>query len=356
MKRSVVLACVLALVLAGCTTGPVTAPSAVPAASTLAAASPTLAPTAKPPSVKELTVNLLYQVLPVFTYHKWIEDDLTAAGIKVTPVQTLAGPQIVQNVLSGQAQFGGPLLPAAESAVGAGAEIMVIGLATSGQSFEVVGKPEIKTLKDIEGKRVGVVQVRSTGDAVVKILMGQSGADASKVQWIAGAGGGSALAAAKSGNIDVAVVQPPDNLIIKDELGWHRVADMKSIPQFAYESWITTRAFAKDHPDVVQLFVEALIKALRRQATDKDGWAGLAAQYRQTASRGLLERTFADLQSGNEYKFAIEPLSTESFKDIDWTVDQLLKFEAVTKFVPAQQYVDPSFSMAAAKKLGPMKR
>src|SRR5206468_1540277 len=82
---------------------------------------------------------------------------------------------------------------------------------------------------------------------------------------------GARMAALSTGQVCCSVAQVQDRLLIEKQ-GFHMLFDMTNlgIPN-AQGVIATTRAYAKDHPDVVQHFMDGLVESIAKSKKDRAG-------------------------------------------------------------------------------------
>ena len=96
-----------------------------------------------------------------------------------------------------------------------GADLVKLGVTTNTLGYSMVGQPNLKNIKDLKGKIIGITQGRDASYArVVKILQ-ENGVDANQdVKFLPIAEGPSGrLAALSSGVIDATMFTPPTDMI-----------------------------------------------------------------------------------------------------------------------------------------------
>ncbi len=79
------------------------------------------------------------------------------------------------------------------------------------------------------------------------------------------------MAALAAGQICCTVAQVQDRLLL-EQSGFHALFDLTTLGLPNAQGVIaTTRVYAKEHPEVVQHFVDALIESIARAKSDRDG-------------------------------------------------------------------------------------
>lgn len=148
--------------------------------------------------------------------------------------------------------------------------------------FSVVVRTGVKVTnaKDLEGKRVGVPGLRSTGDVLFRKWLQEKGAQISKVS-IVEASFPQMKDLLKGGTLDaVAVLEPFRSGITVDNTGY-RVADyMAEVnPDLLGGVWIAQKQWADANPKAAPAFRESLIEAIEFLKTNTDEARAIELKY-----------------------------------------------------------------------------
>jgi NitT/TauT family transport system substrate-binding protein len=139
-------------------------------------------------------------------------------GLDVELVYTRGGNAAMQALVGGAVDYAATALDVAIQAyANVGAQIRRFAVTGRLPLFAVVTAPnkapEIQSIKDLEGRTVGVSALGNADHALTLYLLKQAGADASKVQFATM--GINLLEALRQGQIDAGVVQEPALTLLK---------------------------------------------------------------------------------------------------------------------------------------------
>lgn len=201
-----------------------------------------------------------------------------AEGLKPDIKVFTNGPIQIQAMGAGSLNFGtiGPgalWLPASGRA-------KVIGVNDIGFSDRVIGQPDIKTLADLKGKKVGVPQGTS-GDMILRLGLAKAGLTVSDIQVIP-MDPSTIVAAFSSKQIDAAGFWYP--LIDAIKL---RVPDLNELAGdkdfYPANSFINTfvarNEIVQENPKLVVSFLKVMLKAMDYRAANLDRSIELTADY-----------------------------------------------------------------------------
>jgi NitT/TauT family transport system substrate-binding protein len=193
-------------------------------------------------------------------------------GLDVTLQGLGGGPVAAAALQSGEIQIVDISGSEVVSADAAGADIIILATLTPVYPYVFEVSRAISSKDDLKGKTIAV---RASGDATdiaTRVLLKQEGLDPDKdVTILAVQQEGARMASLMAGQICCTVAQVQDRgLLEKDH--FHMLFDMTTLGIPNAQGVIATkRAYAKDHPDVIQHFMDSLIESIARSKNDRTG-------------------------------------------------------------------------------------
>src|SRR5262245_1747698 len=224
-------------------------------------------------------------------------------GLDVELVYTRGGSAAMQALVGGAVDYAATSLDVAITAyANAGADIRRFAVTGRLPLFAVVTAPKaaatITTIKQLEGKTVGVSALGNADHALTLYLLKQAGADAGKVSFATM--GVNLLEALRLGQIDVGLVQEPALTLIKRAGGRVLVngmdlEDAKHHLGGAFEFMgvaVRTKEIGQRRPDMI-----ALTKALAEALTALHAMTGeqIVAAFPSALTTGLDLKEFAEI-------------------------------------------------------------
>src|SRR5258705_3045756 len=141
-----------------------------------------------------------------------------------------------------------------------GAEIKVVYTNIARHGYQLwSGQPEIRTLKDLIGKRVGVTSRGDTQELSVRLLLRKHGLDANSVAYVPVGFGATRLAALQTGTVDAVPLGPGDFAQLKQPKG-HMLGDAEKEIRFAYVGLAVPSRLLARNPNLVERFLRGVIK------------------------------------------------------------------------------------------------
>ena len=179
-------------------------------------------------------------------------------GLSVEMIRA-GGGIATQALIAGDLHFS----TSAGSALGAmlrGAEIKVVYTNIDRPGYQLwSGRPEIKNLKDLAGKKVGVTSRGDTQELSVRLLLRKHGINANSVAYIPVGFGGTRLAALQAGTVDAVPLGAGDFAQLKQPKG-HMLGDTEKEIRFAYVGLAVSNRLLTRQPTLVERFLRAVVK------------------------------------------------------------------------------------------------
>jgi NitT/TauT family transport system substrate-binding protein len=193
-------------------------------------------------------------------------------GLDVTLQGLGGGPVAAAALQSGEVQIVDITGSEVVSADAAGADIIVLATLTPVYPYVFEVSQAISSKDDLKGKTIAV---RASGDATdiaTRVLLKKQGLDPDKdVTILALQQEGARMASLMAGQICCTVAQVQDRALLEKN-NFHMLFDMTmlGIPN-AQGVIATKRAYAKDHPEVIQRFMDSLVESIARSKNDRAG-------------------------------------------------------------------------------------
>lgn len=176
------------------------------------------------------------------------------------------GGTSVRNMMASDLPFGEVAFSAAVAArFKAGLDVEVVyGAADSPGEMSWVALPDsgIKTIADLPGKIVGYTSPQSATEMLLRLALDKSQIAASSVKLLPVGGVAATLTALNGHGIDVGVMSDPLLALNEDKI--HIVfAAPDLFPRYMWSVGLTTKAFARQHPDQIRALIAARRKAVQ---------------------------------------------------------------------------------------------
>jgi NitT/TauT family transport system substrate-binding protein len=145
-----------------------------------------------------------------------------------------------------------------------GADLVMIASFLNNLLYRLVARPDIKSIADLKGKRVGVSRFGAGADRATRLLLAKLGFNPEKDVLLIQVGGSPTRnAALMAGTIDATIADPPDHKKL-EEGGMRILANMEEMKiPFQHTGLVTTRGQISQSPDVTRRVVKSFIEGLQ---------------------------------------------------------------------------------------------
>jgi NitT/TauT family transport system substrate-binding protein len=203
----------------------------------------------------------------------WVGRDLgifAKHGLDVEIVMITGAARSVAALLGNSTHFStgsatGPLAAGVR-----GSDIKVIAASYNKFPYAFVVKPEIRTPKELRGKRVNILNYGGSNDLALQLALREWGMKLSDIQVIIGGDAPTRMGALMAGRIDATILSPP-HLTIVAKAGYRILADMGDMSaNFTQSSLYVKGSALKEHRDRVKRFVRGYAEAIHVIKTDRN--------------------------------------------------------------------------------------
>jgi NitT/TauT family transport system substrate-binding protein len=163
-----------------------------------------------------------------------------------------------------------------------GAKLKMIACSQDRTPLALVGKAELKSVKDLKGRTIGVGSYGSTPDIVARMIVKHFGIDPdTEIKVLALGSDAARLAALKEGVVDVIIVAPPVDFE-GQKMGFNILIRAGEVFRFPYNGLGTSVRKISENPDEVKRVLRALIKANGFIRKNKEGTVRVLVDWAKT--------------------------------------------------------------------------
>ena len=232
------------------------------------------------------------------------------------------------------------------SADAGGADLVLIGNFIPVYPFLFEVPPEITTLDDMRGKKVGVSSIGSSSDIASRAGLRRAGLDPETDVTIVPLGSSQNLVAGLiNGAVQGIVSRPPDSVGLEAK-GFHPLFDMAEQKLPAVNTCIVVqRSYLQSHRDTVQRYIDAIVEGLTRMRQDRAFSVEVLKKYFQSDDQHAMEVAY-DYHVQRVYP-QVPSLQPSQFED---AVAQLSKNEPRVREVDLNRVIDNAFVQSAVDR------
>ncbi|HVA25514.1 MAG TPA: ABC transporter substrate-binding protein [Chloroflexota bacterium] len=210
--------------------------------------------------------------------------------VKITYI---ASSQGIPALISGETQIANVGGSETLSAVAGGADLVTVTNDSPVYPFIVQVAPQIKSIADLKGKKLGVSNFGSASDIALRVGLQRKGLNPDKDVSIISVGSASnRLAAMQSGAIVGGVSFPPASLKLEAQ-GFHTLIDLSALnAPAAIGTGVLSRSYFKAHHDVAQKYVDSVVEAIARAKKDEPFTVNVLEKYFKSNDTKAMQATY----------------------------------------------------------------
>lgn len=236
--------------------------------------------------------------LGAFQSTTWVAKDLQIFdkyGLNVDLVMITGGARSVGALLGGSTQFSSgsattPLLASARSS-----EIAIIAASYNHFPFSFVSRPEIKTPKELRGKKLGILNFGGSHDLAYQLAFREWGLKRQEVNVIPMGDQPTRLAALLAGIIDATIMSMP-HLMVAKNAGYRVLGDMGEMRvNFSQSTIYVRRNYLRENRDIAKRFIKAYAEAAYLLRTDRQRSLNVMAKRLRLENQEILNATYDDV-------------------------------------------------------------
>ncbi len=227
----------------------------------------------------------------------------------------------------------------------AGLPVRIVAGYLDNWPMTLIAQPELKTLKDLRGKTLGISSFGATPDVAARMMIKQAGIDPEKEIKILALGSDAArLTALKQRIVDVVVISPPADAQMEKQ-GYKILARAYELFSFPYLGLGTHTRKIKEKPDEIRRVLKATIRANRFIRDNRD------EAVRTLIGWGKVEREFA-YASYDALRNLFNADGAVPEDGLKLVIDQTRRNAKVTREIAPSEVADLTFLREAQAELG----
>jgi NitT/TauT family transport system substrate-binding protein len=313
----------------------------------IACGAPAAAPLPTSTAVPTTNIKIGYPSLGGNLMALWTAQDagiFAKNGLSSEALYISGSPNTIKALLAGDVQYAVVGASASVRAALGGSDVVLIATAAPGLAFRIYGRPEIRTLQDLRGKRIVQSVAGTDPDVAIALALQHENIPFEDVQYVRVDTGGdpARLAALQASGAEAVIVSPGIFGKAEKEFGLHVVSDIIS-QQIPYEQATVAakRAYVTANRDEVQRFVRAFTESLRYVRDHRDATLQATRKFSGVDDQSVLDETY-DYYVGSVFPRA--PYVSE--QGIQTLLDLVAREDPRAAQHRAAEYIDSRFVKA----------
>jgi NitT/TauT family transport system substrate-binding protein len=258
-------------------------------------------------------------------------------GLTSTIVYVSGGSTVIQAMVSGDIDLGQLTGAPGVAANLRGADILYIAMSDDRMGYQLVTRPEVKSIAELKGKRIGISRFGSSSEFGARVLLQRAGLDPKLVSILQIGNEAERLAALKSGGIDGSVFNAPFGSAAK-KFNFNIIADAVAlgIPYFNTGICGSAKLLQKNETRILN-FLRAYVEAIKIFKTDPEYTLKALAQFTRVNDAELLKESY------DYNKARIPDMPYPSLTAMQAVVDPLVAADPKAGKVDAKNFITDRF-------------
>jgi len=261
-----------------------------------------------------------------------------------------SGTQLAQVTVAGEIDIGSLNGSSAIAAALQGADLKIIGNSGNKMVFSLYVRPEIKSVEQLKGKKIGITRFGSAPDISVRYALRKYNINPDKDLTLIQLGFMATVAAGlQGGSIEGGVVSPPTQFAV-DKAGFKELISITDMDfAFPNPALVAVGSIIKNRPEVINRFMRAYVRGMHRARTDPAFTYKAMAQYTKIQDTAVLQKAYEFYMSK-----VLEKAPYINMAGVQNALDDLAKTVPAAKNAKPEQFVDMRF-LDALEKSGLLK-
>ncbi len=219
-------------------------------------------------------------------------------GLDVTSIFIEGGTRALTALISGDVRFlqvGGTEV--INAALG-GADVVIVSSAVNTLSFDLIVTPDILRAADLKGKRLAISRFGSTTDVGLQLALKKLGFNPKDVAFLQIGSNPARLNAMLAGQVQGGLLNSDSHAPLARKQGLRTLASLPEMGiEFLQLSTVTSRGYARSHPQVVRQFLKAQVAAIAwlKDERNRQEAQQILGSFLRNQDRELLDNMYDSL-------------------------------------------------------------
>jgi len=272
----------------------------------------------------------------------WVAHDagyFAKEGLQDDIILIPSGTQLAQVTVAGEIDIGSLNGSSAIAAALQGADLKIIGNSGNKMVFSLFVRPEIKSVEQLKGKKIGVTRFGSAPDISVRYALRKYNINPDKDLTLIQLGFMATVAGGlQGGSIEGGVVSPPTQFAV-EKAGFKELINITDMDfAFPNPALVAVGSIIRSKPDVINRFMRAYVRGMHRARTDPVFTYKSMAKYTKIEDAAVLKKAYEFYMSK-----VLEKAPYINMVGVQNVLDDLVKTVPAAKNAKPEQFVDMHF-------------
>jgi NitT/TauT family transport system substrate-binding protein len=272
----------------------------------------------------------------------WVAHDaglFAKEGLEDQLILIPSGSQLAQVTVAGEVHIASLNGSSAMAAALNGADIKIIGNNVNKMIFSIYTRPEIKTMEDLKGKKLGVSRFGSSTDISARYALRKYNLQPEKDVAILQMGSmSSIMGGLQGGSIDAGMVSPP-TLFVVEKMGFKELLSITDMDlAFPNPSLVVQGNILRKRLDLIDKFMRAYVRGIHRARIGRELTLKSLVKYTKVQDPVLLNKAY-DFYIGK----ILEKAPYINMVGMQNALDDLARTVPAAKNAKPEQFIDFRF-------------
>ena len=272
----------------------------------------------------------------------WVAHDagyFVKEGLQDDIILIPSGTQLAQVTVAGEIDIGSLNGSSAIAAALQGADLKIIGNSGNKMVFSLFVRPEIKSVEQLKGKKIGVTRFGSAPDISVRYALRKYNINPDKDLTLIQLGFMATVAGGlQGGSIEGGVVSPPTQFAV-EKAGFKELINITDMDfAFPNPALVAVGSIIRGKPDVINRFMRAYVRGMHRARIDPACTDKSMAKYTKIEDAAVLKKAYEFYMSK-----VLEKAPYINMVGVQNVLDDLVKTVPAAKNAKPEQFVDMHF-------------
>lgn len=235
-------------------------------------------------------------------------------GIEAELSLMSSSSQLVPALVSGSVDVANGSGNNIAAAILKGADLIIIGLDETHYPLKIWTQPDINSLQELRGKKVGLTNPGSETDHALTDLLEANGMKRDDVESVFLASGAAEVAAMKSGAVSAVLLSPNTGTALMNG-DFNNIGDLTDLPAPTH-AWAATADYVRDNPEAIRRFVASENEGLQYIRTNPEETTKAIMKYTKQRDEKAADYARQENLKVKEEKLVLaEDLIQEAFQE-----------------------------------------
>ena len=258
-------------------------------------------------------------------------------GLDIELVHIPSTSRAIQVMLAGEIQYSYVDGRNSVTAALKGADVVILAGVANRLVFSFMGRPELKNLLELRGKKIGITRIGSSTHSVTLWVMGKAGIKPEEYQMLQLVDVPNMLTAIMANQVDAGALSPPTNFRAR-KAGLSELMDVtKDGPEYVSVAIGSTRSFVKANEEMTRRFMRGYSEGVQLLKANKSAGIRAIQKYARIKDPEILDATYGEARA------YIETVPYATRKGLETIIGELLPSEPKAKTAKPDDFLDTRF-------------